>query len=237
MMGVKDMSQLKTISVAAITAFMSTQASAVDIGQELIYNGGFSIGPSLGYGGPPAGWKSEMYDLRGTDIGYPPGVEPFSRQPWGGLTDTYDPNTYKDPFLRWQPAYNIFQISDLQQRITAPAGTMVRVSYWVRALYDRPITLLASGFDTGPVQNAEPHYWEWVVTTADPNSLDYLKFVQTTYDYVLTEDNPYFYLMRNDPWDVGAIFDVDAISVVVIPTPGAASLLGVAGLMGMRRRR
>lgn len=224
------MSFTKSLSVAAITAFMSTQASAVDIGQELIYNGEFSRGLRDGGYGPPIGWSSEMYD------GYRY-ASPFGRESYGGRTDTWDPMTYNDPYLKWSYVPNVYQCYDLQQRITAPAGTMVRVSYWVRPL-DRERTALSSGFSNLSIWEAEPLYSQDLVAPAEPYTDQTYRFVQTTYDYVLTEDNPYFFLLRTDFQSVhNTVFDLDAVSVVVIPSPGAASLPGVAGLMALRRRR
>lgn len=108
----------------------------------------------------------------------------------------------------------------IEQSILANPGDQIEVSFWARTEDGlTPNSLLA---ELGGQVIAS------VMDLTDP---DWTAFTSTI---TVTSANP---ILRFTVVDPAGYLDIDSISATLVPAPGAAALLGLGGLVGVRRRR
>src|SRR5688572_25388982 len=129
---------------------------------------------------------------------------------WDVLSQEGENNAYFGPL---EPA-------GISQVLTAPAGSQIEVSFYIRSeLEGTPNTLLAQ-LDGQTIANVvDITTFEWTQYTATITTTN----ANPTLSFTFTNPNDYT--------------DMDNVTASLVPAPGAMALLGLGGLVAARRRR
>lgn len=133
------------------------------------------------------------------------------------FTDVWDFDSQSGDFNAY---FGPLDPGGISQVLAAPAGSQIQVSFWIRSeTAGTPNSLLAE-LDGQTIANL-----------ADVTELEWTQYSATI---TTTNDNPTLSFTFTNPSDYT---DMDSVTATLVPTPGAAALLGLGGLFAARRRR
>ncbi len=108
--------------------------------------------------------------------------------------------------------------SDLEFKLTDPGGKTYVVGQ--------------QAFDGGDPFGPEDFIWDFDGADSQPSG-----FYTSTHTIGAVDKGGTWNVMLAESWDGGVAFDNISLTLIKIPAPGALALLGVAGLLGVSRRR
>ena len=108
--------------------------------------------------------------------------------------------------------------SDLEFKLTDPGGKTFVVGQ--------------ADFNGGDPFGPQDAVWDFDGAQGQPDG-----HYTSTHDIGPTDKGGTWNVMLAETWDGGVAYDNISLTLIKVPTPGALALLGVAGLLGVSRRR
>lgn len=131
--------------------------------------------------------------------------------------DVWDVDSYEGTY---NALFGPLEPAGISQVLNAPAGSQIAVSFWMCSAFGGTPNNLLAQLDGQ--------------TIADVSDITSFVWTEYTATITTTTDNPTLSFTFTNPNDYNM---VDGITATLVPTPGAAGLLALGGLVAARRRR